>query len=66
MRYEARLTAYDLLDTVAVATLLRSTEPGEESEPSVVLHYLTQVRGTGETDPRVWLRDALLALLEDI
>jgi hypothetical protein len=66
MRYELRVTAYDALDEIWVSAVLMSTEHAGEGGPRAVLHYLTQVRGTGETDPRVWMRDALLALLEDV
>lgn len=39
---------------------------GLESAGSLVLQESTTIRGTGESDPREWLRDALVALLESI
>jgi len=66
MRYELRVTAYDALDEVWVSAALLSTGNDEAEAPRVVHHWLSTVRGTGEVDPRLWSRDALLALLEDI
>lgn len=64
MRYEARVTAYDCLDRVAVgATLYRSTD-GLPQPQERVLGISVLARGTGETEPADWLRDALVALLE--
>ena len=66
MRYELRVNAYDALDEVWVSATLLSTEPASPELARVVHHFLTTVRGTGETDPRLWTRDALLALLEEV
>lgn len=66
MRYELRLTAYDVMDQVWVSTTLHLTEdtPGATAHP--VLHWQSAAPGTGSTDPRVWARDALLTAMEDI
>jgi len=66
MRYELRVTAYDAMDEVWISGVLMSKGHAAEGEPLTVLHFLTQVRGTGETDPRRWTQDALVALLEAV
>jgi hypothetical protein len=66
MRYEARLSAYDVMDQVHVGCNVRATE-GELWAPAVeVLLVTTTIRGEGISDPREWLRDALIALLETL
>lgn len=64
MRYEARITAYDMLDQVHVSCVLSATDdlPGHLSEP--VAHWTATVPGTGELSPSQWTNDALVALLE--
>lgn len=64
MRYEARVSAYDVLDQVWVGGSLSSQEEALSTQPSIILHISTQIDGTGESDPREWLRDALIGLLE--
>ena len=63
---QASLHAFDMLGLVHVTAEVRQTErPGQE--PSrVVLHVNSTVEGTGEDDAREWLRDALVARLEDL
>ena len=64
MRYELRLTAFDMLDLVHVSVQILG--PGLEGSftSEQVAHYSTTVRGTGEPDPSLWARDALIAALE--
>lgn len=64
MRYEARVTAYDVMDQVWVGVTVHSQEDVLSTGSSVVLHMSEQVTGVGESDPREWLRDVLVALLE--
>jgi hypothetical protein len=66
MRYELRLTAYDMLDQVCVSTALFQTGDIPEERPRAVLHWLSQAQGLGTSDPREWVRDALLCALEDV
>ena len=66
MRYEARVTAYDMLDQVCVAVVVWETDPDPLTKPEVVLRIATAVPGEGETDPRTWARDALLAAVETL
>lgn len=64
MRYELRLTCYDVMSNVHIAgTLCMTTEgPGEVSRP--VLTWTTSVPGTGQSDPIRWTTDSLIAALE--
>lgn len=66
MRYELRLTAYDMLDQVAVATVILEAGDIPQVSTKVVRRSVTTVRGTGELDPSQWARDALVAALEDL
>lgn len=64
MRYELRLTAFDMLDQVHIAgTVYMTTDrPGEVSRP--VLTWTTTVRGTGQSDLIPWTTDSLIAAME--
>ena len=66
MRYEARVTAYDVMDqiTVAVVVLMAGDHPQASAE--VVLRSVTTVQGEGESDPSEWARSALIAALESL
>ena len=64
MWYVATVNAYDALDRVVVAAVLRSTAGGVGDPVEDVLQCVTTVEGVGEDDPRQWLRDALVGLLE--
>lgn len=66
MRYEARITAYDMLDSICVAVVLYDTDPEPGVDPALELQTASIVRGTGESDPREWLRDALITALETL
>jgi hypothetical protein len=53
-----------VMDSVMITAVVRSTEgPGLERSP-VELRATTTISGVGEEDPREWLRDALIGLLE--
>lgn len=64
MWFAATLNAFDALDKVHVSVVLR--ERGDEPTDRVMTLYQASatVDGCGETDPRLWLRDALVAMLE--
>lgn len=64
MRYEARVTAYDMLDRVTVAVVVLEAADIPQVSQRVVLRSMTTVQGTGELDPRQWAIDALVAALE--
>lgn len=64
MRYEMRLTAYDMLDSVVLSLVLCDTTPEAPVHWETVLSTATTIRGAGVTDPREWARDALVGMLE--
>lgn len=64
MRYELRMTAFDMLDKVNVALVVLRAEDMPQASQQVVLRSMTTVQGTGESDPTEWARDALVAALE--
>jgi len=64
MRYEARVTCFDVMDQVHVAVALYRTGQGTEEPTVLVGTRATAVRGTGESDPWQWATDALVAALE--
>lgn len=64
MRYEARVTAYDVMHQVQVTLVVYSNEGAEEGHYQPVLSITDTVAGEGQGDPREWARDALLAIME--
>lgn len=66
MRYEARLTAYDVMDKVCVALLVLEAGDYPQASTTVVLRTVTTVPGIGESEPSEWARDALVAALETL
>lgn len=64
MRYEARITAFDLLDQVHVALVVVDTSRPAEEGARTVLTLVDTLQGEGVSDPREWTRDALVSLLE--
>lgn len=66
MRYEARMTAYDVMDTVFVTVSVYSQEDVATGSTELAASSSTTVQGTGEADPVEWTRDALIALLETL
>lgn len=64
MRYEVRLSGYDVLDQIWVTLTLHSQQDVAEGIGSALVHVSTTVLGTGEADPREWTRDVLVAALE--
>lgn len=66
MRYELRLTAYDVMDKVNVAVVVLMAADIPQVSQQVVLRSMTTVQGTGESDPSEWARDALIAGLESL
>jgi len=66
MRYEARVTAFDMLDQVHVALVVLEAGAEPQASQAVVLRSMTTVRGEGESDPSLWARDALIAILETL
>lgn len=66
MRYEARLTAYDVMDSVCVALVVLEASDLPQVSTTVVHRSVSTLRGTGESDPLQWARDALVQALEDL
>jgi hypothetical protein len=64
MRYEARITAYDTLDHIVIAAVVLAAGNQPQASTEVVWRHLETLQGVGETDPRQWLRDILVAALE--
>lgn len=64
MRYEARLTAYDMLDQVHIVLAIYGPDLPGSVTTEMVAQRETTVRGEGESDPLQWARDALVAMLE--
>lgn len=58
------LDGYDVMDQVFVSVRVRSTSEDRTEAIATLLHYTTTVPGAGETDPRRWAADALVAALE--
>ena len=66
MRYEARVTAYDVMDRVMVALVVLEAADVPQVSTTVVHRCTTTLRGEGESDPRQWAIDALVGLLESL
>jgi hypothetical protein len=62
MQLYARIEAFTMLGVVHLAATVRTDIRTAATEPLLTLS--TEFRDDGETDPRAWLRDALVALLE--
>lgn len=56
--------AYDCMDHVNLAVSLRVTEDDPAVPPTWESLASTTIRGSGVTDRREWVQDALVALLE--
>lgn len=64
--YIASAHAYDVMDTVTITAIVRSVPGTGETPAETVLRATTTLSGVGETDPREWLVDILVALLESV
>lgn len=64
MRYEAHVTAFDVMDQVHIAVVVKCQQSVAEGHPVEILAFCTDVQGEGIDHPRPWLRDALVAALE--
>lgn len=58
--------AYDALTSVHVGATVRDYGDSEVDRSDTVFVCTTTFPGTGETDPRQWLIDACVALIESI
>lgn len=66
MRLVTTVHAYDVMDRVQVGATVRQYEETTREPSDTVLVCTTTFPGTGETDPKEWLRDALIGLLESL
>lgn len=66
MRYEARIQAYDVMDQVAVVTTLWVSSQHDAVVHDVLLRSVISIAGVGESDEREWLRDVLVAVIENL
>lgn len=64
MYYTASVHAYDVMDSIVITAEVRSTADTPERPTTGVLRATTVIVGIGETDPREWLQDALVGILE--
>jgi hypothetical protein len=64
MRYELRLTAFDMLDQVHVSAACYSTPESPEQPIERVWARTETVQGEGCTTATDWIREALLVMLE--
>ena len=65
MRYEMKMTAYDMFEDVLVGVRVWETTDPMSRSSTPVLELTAAVRGRGESDPSKWLRATLVALLEE-
>ena len=56
--------AYDVMDQIFVHAVVRTYDGALTEGSELVFDLSTTFPGQGETDPREYLRDALLGLLE--
>ena len=64
MLYTLSVHAHDMLDQVAITATLHDWDVPPEDRPMLVGRWSETVQGTGESDPHVWTRDALVAIIE--
>lgn len=65
MRYVAHIHMMDLLDTVVIYAEVVGADAFQRHLEPTFKQSMT-VQGVGESDPQVWLQDALVALLETL
>lgn len=63
MRYEMRLTAYDVLDMIHIVLNLQETHGPSDATSSTALHLITTARGKGLTEPREYINEVLTTVM---
>ena len=63
-RFEMRVIAYDVMDQIHVAVSFREMEASLDHFQTWDSLVVTDIQGTGETDRRAWVQDALIAAIE--
>jgi hypothetical protein len=66
MRYEARVSAYDMFGQIQVSASLQRTPQAPGDSYVTLVSKSVLVDGRGISDPEEWLRDALTAILETL
>lgn len=66
MQRIAAITAYDCLGNIQIGARIRSYDSFDEGGGTLELIQAQVVQGTGEDDPKRWLRDVLVALAETL
>lgn len=64
MKRIASIHIYDCLDEISLNAQIREYKDYEQQESAVVITVHDCIRSEGLDDPRDWLRDALVALIE--
>lgn len=64
MRYELRLTAYDMLDQVQITAIVDGCLEGPGAPIQRVLVRSVQAQGKGTESATEWTREALAAMLQ--
>lgn len=63
-RLEARISIYDVMDQVQIVARINERQDSTDDIPPWETLVVTTIQGTGETDGRTWLQDALIACME--
>ena len=68
MYFTASVHAYDVMSMVRVSWTVTDWEAGPDGRPTstTLVSGHTDVQGSGESSPREWLKDALVACLESL
>jgi len=66
MRYEARLTAYDMLDQINVAVVLYVTDDDDPTTTRKVLSFGRQQPSRGQSEPTAWVIELLQETLREL
>lgn len=64
-QFHAIIAAYDVMGAVHISGHVKDADTDRDS-PDHEFHTACTVSGTGESDHREWLRDALVALAETL
>lgn len=66
MMYIATVQAFDAITEVHAHLSVRAYGDDPEAPSSIAFECTTTFPGIGETDPRMWAEDFLIALLEEM
>ena len=66
MWYAATINAFDLIDRVHVSAVVRCHGSNGEETTVTVWQGSATFAGVGEGDPQLWLKDALVGVLETL